>query len=91
MVVLVLEARVSTCVSFNQNNNTYTCTADGDHMINVYQLPELGRSKFNISGSSSESDQPDVKGGIIVSFESGFGKLYQIEDRFRQVISNILG
>ena len=51
-----------------QQKNTYACNGDGDHMINAYQSSELGLSQFNISGSSSESDQSDGKGGITISF-----------------------
>jgi len=76
---------------FPKKQNTSACTGDGDHMINADQLPEVGQAKFDLSVTWSESDQADGKGGITVSFESGIGKWYQIEDRFRQVISNILG
>ena len=60
-------------------------------MIHAYQSSEVVRAKFYLIVIWSESDQHDGKGGITVYFESGICKWYQIEDRFRQIISNILG
>ena len=76
---------------FPKTKKTSSCNSDGEHMIHVYQSPEVGRAKFELCVTRSDSGHYDGKGGITVSFKSGIGKWYQIDDRFQQVISNILG